>query len=147
MYLLTEAERVRSERDAADARLARFALTVRHVVDDLPVADKEKYLQQFEAISSGVFEQSRGGEVHGNVIALFKEVGPRQLSVSEVQTALEGKGTPANSKAIHNAINYLTKTGRLQRVSRGRYVSREFGAGLEIEGFDNGTSRMTEHDV
>jgi len=66
--------------------------------------------------------------------------------VPEIFDAL---GQPANTKALYNAIHYLAKTGRIERIARGKYVVRSWGVGFdaaeEIEGAD-GPPHRSEHD-
>lgn len=143
-HLFREFERVRAERDAADARMSRFVEAIQLLLGGLSEIDRQEYSRRFEEIHSGT--QNRGGEVFGNVIALFKHDPRNEWTIGEVQEALEKKGTPPDSKALYNTIAYLAKTGRLRRVSRGRYTLVDIGAGIEMEDIDDGTSKVTEHD-
>lgn len=131
-HLFDEFERARDERDEADARLARFAETIQLLLQGLPPADKTELSARFEEIKAGA-PQSRGGEVFGNVIALFRDDRRPQWSLQEIQEELEKRGTSADSKVLSNTIAYLARTGRLRRVSRGNYVVvSEIGLGIEI---------------
>jgi|ERR1700732_1065331 len=143
-HLFGEYERVRAERDAAGIRLARFAETIQLLIATFPQPDRDEFSRRFDEVRTGA--QSRGGEVFGNVIALFKHDPEKAWTVPEIQTALNKGDSVPDSKAISNTIAYLARIGRLMRISRGRYVITDLGVGIEIDGVDHGTSRATEHD-
>ena len=145
MHLLSEFVRARAERDAANVRLNRFAETIQLLLAGLPEQERGECTRKFEEIRSGV--QNRGGEVFGNVIALFRRDQRPEWTVPEIQAALDRGGTPPEPKALSNTLLYLAKTGRLRRIARGQYVVTDVGAGIEMEGIEQGLSRATEHDV
>jgi hypothetical protein len=148
-HLLAEFERARDERDAAQARMDRFGDTISLLIPGLHPDEQAEYRQRFEAIRSGGPPQ-RGGELFGNVIALFKKDQRPEWTVPEAQEALEQNGvTVDDTKALYNVFTYLANTGRLQRVSRGHYAVTG-GVGIVTSdeiGRDDGTQRVTEHDV
>jgi hypothetical protein len=122
------------------------------VIRSLPPSEQDEYRRRLDEVrGSGSSPDTRGGEVYGNVIELFRRHGRREWSISEIQDALGERGQALDSKtvkAIYNTINYFAKTGRLQRISRGRYLVRDLGVGLDIaeDMGDDGTTRSTEHD-
>jgi hypothetical protein len=143
-HLLGEFERARVERDAAENRLKRFAETIQLLLTGLPIKERDNFSRRFEEIKSGI--QNRGGELFGNVIALFKRDRREEWTIPEIHAALEKEGVPPDPKALLNTIAYLAKTGRLRRISRGQYVVTDYGIGIEMEGAGHGISRTTEHD-
>ncbi|MBV8751626.1 MAG: hypothetical protein JO328_02065 [Hyphomicrobiales bacterium] len=152
-HLWSEIERARGERNAADALLSRLAGALELLVDSLPSPEREEYRRRLDELRTGVGAPNiRGGEVYSNVIELFRQAGPREWSVPEIQDALSRRGQPIDdaraAKAVYNTINYFAKTGRLQRISRGRYRVCDLGAALDVADDigDDGTTRMTEHD-
>ncbi len=144
MHLLGEFERTRAERDAANARLSRFAETIQLILAGLPEQERSELARKFEEVRTGV--QTRGGEVFGNVIALFRRDHRPEWTIQQIQEALEKGGSPPDPKSLSNALIYLAKTGRLRRIARGQYVVADVGVGIETEGFEQGLSRTTEHD-
>jgi hypothetical protein len=150
-HLFREFERARNERDASESRMSRFVETIHLILQTLPDSEKQEYSNRFSEIRNGTSSQNRGGEVFGNVIALFKQDHRSEWTISEVETSLLNKGTSPDPKALHNAIGYLAKTGRLRRLSRGRYLVTDIGLGIEtgvdMENINDGTSRVTEHDI
>jgi hypothetical protein len=148
-HLLHEFERARDQRDAAEARMDRFAEAINALIRGLPDAAKAEYLRRIEEIRRGALPQ-RGGELYGNVIALFKHDQRLEWTVPDAQAALAQNGVQADAKALNNTFVYLANTGRLQRVSRGRYVVTGYGVGVETSDEltrDDGTQRASEHDV
>ena len=128
LQLWTEIERAQDERDAANALVNRLADTLERLLDGLPAAEQQDYQRRLSEIrGSGAQSDSRGGEVYSNVIELFRRSGPREWSIPEIQDALSEKEKPIDPKtvkAIYNTINYFVKTGRLQRIARGRFLVR-----------------------
>jgi hypothetical protein len=143
-HLFSEYEHARAERDAAETRLARFAETIQLLIAGLPQLNRDEFSRRFDEVRTGT--QNRGGEAFGNVIALFKHDRQKTWTIPEIQTALNKSNAASDPKAIYNAITYLARTGRLMRVSRGRYIITDLGTGIEIDDVDQGTSRVTEHD-
>lgn len=145
-HLLDEYKRVRSEKESAEIRLARFADTIKGLAALLPTNEREEFARRLKELAVGI--EHRGGEIFGNVIELFARYPARQWTVPEVQDALAEKGTLADAKTISNVVNYLAQTGRLRRVARGHYRMLDVGAGLvdAMEINEDGTQRVTEHD-
>jgi hypothetical protein len=149
-HLFSEYERARAERDAAEARLGRFSEVIALLIDSLPPADKAEYRRRFEELRQGSPPQ-RGGEVYGNVIALFKKDIRPEWTIPDAQAALAQNGVSVDPKALYNAFTYLANTGRLQRVSRGHYIVTGLNVSIEypeeIAGAPPRLHRVTEHDV
>jgi hypothetical protein len=147
IHAFNEFERARGERDAANSRMRNFAELIELLIQGLPLARRTAFEKRFQEIKTGAPPESRGGTAYGQVIRLFRDDPRPEWAVPDILAALGA----SDSKPIYNALNYLTKTGRLMRLGRGRYVIRDLGVGLEtsdeIAGADCGTSRVTEHDV
>jgi hypothetical protein len=146
-HLLTEFERARDERDAAQARMDRFVETITLLIDGLPAHERTEHNQRLEVIRRGA--PQRGSQLYGNVIALFKRDQRLEWTVPDAKASLEQSGVRVDTKALTNIFVYLRNTGRLQRIERGRYVVT---GGIGIETADelappDGTRRITEHDV
>lgn len=151
--LWAEIERAQGRRDDADSLIKRLATTLETLLDGLPAIKRDDYrlrLAKLREIASG---EGHGKEVHNNIIGLFKRAGHRDLSIPEIQTALNKAGEEADPKlvkAIYNALNYLAKKGTIRRVSWGQYVFSESGAGV-AENWDHvvpddGRIRRSEND-
>jgi hypothetical protein len=145
MHLFGEFERVRAERDAATARLSRFAETIQLILAGLSEPDRGELARKFEEIQSGV--QNRGGEVFNNVVALFKRDRRPEWTIPAIQSELEKAGAAPEPKALSNAVLYLAKIGRLIRVGRGQYIVEGSGVGIQMDGPDDGHLPGTEHEV
>lgn len=150
LHLIRELQKARIERDAAETRMNHTAETIRVLIKGLPDAEKADYQRRLDEIRSGSTRQNRGGELFGNVIALFRRDRRPEWTVPKAQAALAQNGVQADAKALNNTFVYLANTGRLQRVSRGRYVVTGYGVGVETSDEltrDDGTQWVSEHDV
>jgi hypothetical protein len=67
----------------------------------------------------------RGGPVFENVIRLIDE--RPEWTGACIRRRLSEQGHPVDSKALSNCLNYMVKSGRLTRISRGRYAVAGFG--------------------
>src|SRR5271154_6843453 len=105
-HLFTEYERARHDRDEAEIRMQRFAETIKLLIDGLPAAGRVEYQRRFEEVRQGGTPQ-RGGELFGNVIALFRRDQRLEWTVPDVQEALARDGVSADTKALYNAFTYL----------------------------------------
>jgi hypothetical protein len=68
---------------------------------------------------------SRGGPVFENVIRLIDE--RPDWTAASLRRRLSEQGQLVDSKTLSNCLNYLVKSGRLVRISRGHYVVAGFG--------------------
>ncbi len=68
---------------------------------------------------------SRGGPVFENVIRLI-DASPEWTAAS-LRRKLSERGHPVDAKTLSNCLNYLVKSGRLTRISRGHYAVAGFG--------------------
>ena len=145
---MAEIERAHEDRIAADNRGKKYSEALALLLDDLPFDERSAIQRRLDRVGSEVTVASgRTGEVHDNVVALFKGHSKREWSVPEIQAELTKSGEAADQKSLYNVINYLAKVGRLRRISRGQYLVLGIGAGMEAEGVsEDGTRRMTEHD-
>jgi hypothetical protein len=142
LSLLSDIERARVVRESAEQQIKSLAETIATMARDLSPAERDKYLERMANVTGIHLHTSRGGDVYEDVIRFFRENSGREWSARQVHEALTGSGPEPDMKSIYNIISYLAKTGRLQRVARGRYVIRGLGVGIEIEGVpDDGTVR------
>jgi hypothetical protein len=85
----------------------------------------------------------RPGQVLGTILKLVPR--DRAFTIEEVKKRIEAEGIQATAKAIYNALGYLTRKHKIQRIGHGRYIiggmpivtSDELGGEL---------SRDEEHD-
>jgi hypothetical protein len=147
LHLMAEIERAHHERLAADTRVRKFGEALSLMLESLPQPERLEIQHRLDRVRSNAHTSGRSGEMHDNVVALFKHHSKREWSIPEIQAELTKDGGPVDSKALYNAVNYLAKTGRLRRVSRGQYLVLGIGAGLDVDGIaEDGTSRASEHD-
>lgn len=117
---------------AMGARVAELAHLVQTLVAILPRDRKAFYSQRLASSGAIKTVSSRGGQVFDKVVDLFNRRPRKEWTASDVQTALADTGKRADSKAIYNVLNYLTKTGRLKRIGRGHYLVVDVGVSFQV---------------
>ncbi len=116
----------------ANARVDDLVDLVESLLVFIPKAQSAQYRRKLRELEAGRGKPSRGGPAFENVVSLFSsEKGERSWTPKQVGDALTEKGRTTNQKAVYNVLNYMAKTGRLKRVSRGRYVVADLGIGIE----------------
>jgi len=146
--LLSEIERLKNTKDTAERQLSVLTETLELLVSALPIAERNTFIRRLDEFRISSQPKNRVSAIHDNVISIFSKTPLIGWSVPEVKKVLHEHGANIDLKALYNIINYLATTGRLQRVSRGRYVIKGLGASLDIDNVRNdGTMRATEHDV
>ncbi len=68
---------------------------------------------------------SRGGPVFENVIRLIDK--RPDWTAARLRRKLSERGQSVDAKTLSNCLNYLVKSGRLTRISRGHYAVAGFG--------------------
>ncbi len=68
---------------------------------------------------------SRGGPVFENVIHLIDE--RPEWTAASLRQKLSERGQSVDTKTLSNCLNYLVKSRRLTRISRGHYAVAGFG--------------------
>lgn len=79
---------------------------------------------------------ARGSVAYDNIVRLFERSEPRSWTAPAIQIALKSEGVEMDLKPVHNVLNYLARSRRLQRISRGRYLVVGYGVGLVTSGDD-----------
>ncbi len=85
----------------------------------------------------------RAGQVLGTILKLVPR--DRAFTIEEVKKSIEAEGIQATAKAIYNALGYLTRKHKIQRIGHGRYVI----GGIPIVTSDElggAPSKYEEHD-
>lgn len=157
------------------SRITNFPASERQSRSD---PDDSVSLERLSAIKSLIKTLSREEQEHllrylteligetqlrrGDVLGVIAHILPRQKdwTVGEIkQRVVEEHGLPASSKEIYNALGYLSRTGRLQRVGYGQYIfngvmmttSEDFGGEVgrhedlsDFEPADRATRSSTE---
>jgi hypothetical protein len=146
--LLGEIERLRHTKDAAERQLGVLTETLELLLSAFPPTERGLFMRQLDALRISGQKTKKISDIHDNVISIFSRAPLLEWSIPEIKSALHDQGAQIDLKALYNVINYLATTGRLRRVSRGRYVIKGLGASLDIDNVRNdGTMWATEHDV
>jgi hypothetical protein len=81
--------------------------------------------EQQERVRAALFKSfppnssPRAGEVLGTILKLVPR--DRAFTIEEVKKRIEAEGIQATIKAIYNALGYLTRKHKIQRIGHGRY--------------------------
>jgi hypothetical protein len=146
--LLAEIERLKQTRDAAERQLDSLTETLELLVSAFPLAERNAFTHKLVELGVSGYQKRKLPDIRDNVISIFSRTPLLELSIPEIKAALGEQGAQIDLKALYNVINYLATTGRLRRVTRGRYVISGLGASLDIDNVrEDGTMRTTEHDV
>jgi len=104
---------------------------------------------QQERVRAAIFQAfpqnstPRAGQVLGTILKLVPR--DRAFTIEEVKKKIEAEGIQATVKAIYNALGYLTRKQKIQRIGHGRYII----GGMSIVTSDElggAPSREEQHD-
>jgi hypothetical protein len=84
----------------------------------------------------------RAGQVLGVILKLVPR--DRAFTIEEVKKGIEAEGTQATAKSIYNALGYLTRKQKIQRIGHGRYI---IDGGLLETMDDLGVGPPTRHEM
>lgn len=91
---------------------------LREFISGMPALEVYKALAALDRIEGRLALTSpRGGEVMQAVVSAFSE--RQRWSVAELR--LRAKG--ASQKEVYNAVGYLARKGKIQRLSYGKYAA------------------------
>lgn len=104
---------------------------------------------QQERVRAAIFKSfpeettPRAGQVLGTILRLVPK--DRAFTIDEVKKRIEAEGIHATAKAIYNALGYLTRKQKIERIGHGRYM---VGGMLVVtsDHLGGAPSRDEEHD-
>jgi hypothetical protein len=126
---------------AAEERAEKLAQAVRTLIAELPAAEQERLFSDLRKKLHPI-SAPQAGDVLGAIVRLF----PRRTewTVESLKRDVQDEGVSANAKQIYNALGYLKRKGKIQRVGHGRYMVD--GALLETAE-DLGVGPPTRHEI
>jgi hypothetical protein len=140
-----EAAALREQLAYNNQRVKDFAETVRSLLALIPPAKRNHYLQQLDELGATQVS-SKGGAVLDNVVnILARKKGNAEITSAELKEQLADSGPHHDPKAIDNVLGYLTKTGQIKRMSRGRYIVSGLNLAFDL-GHDFGTGAAEPAD-
>lgn len=128
-------------KSAAEERVERLVQAARTLIAELPPAEQERIFSELRKKLRPI-SAPQAGDVLGAIVRLF----PRrpEWTVDGLKRDVQEEGISANAKQIYNALGYLKRKGKIQRVGHGRYIVD--GALLEtLE--DLGAGPPTRHEI
>ena len=104
--------------DALDDAHAESVVTaLKALIAGLSPAQQERV--RAELLKSTSFATPRAVQVLGTILKLVPR--DRAFTIDEVKKSIEAEGIQATVKAIYNALGYLTRKHKIQRIGHGRY--------------------------
>jgi hypothetical protein len=130
-----------ADKAAAEQRAKSLASAIRTLIAELPAAEQEQLFAELRKKLRPI-SAPQAGDVLGAVVRLF----PRQAewTVEKLKEEVRQQGVPANDKQVYNAIGYLRRKGKIERVGHGRYMVE--GALFETAE-DLGIGPPTRHEI
>ena len=106
----------------------------------LPTLEQQRILRELTDVLCPI-PAPRAGEVLGAIVRML----PRRhdWNVADVKRQVSEEGVQATTKAIYNALGYLTRKGHIRRVGYGRYV---MGGGGIVTSDDLGGEPARDED-
>jgi hypothetical protein len=139
----TVAEFPKKEDDSTEARAAELARAIQVMLDRLPLAEKETVIRLLSESVRPPEPGSKAGDVLGVIIRLLPR--SKRWTVEELKKGIEQHGVKATDKQVFNAVGYLARKGRIQRIGYGKYVV----GGIPVVTIDDlgGQPSITEGDL
>lgn len=104
---------------SVDPRSQTMLSAARTLIRGLPYEDQETLWRELTDIVKPI-PAPRAGEVLGAVVRLLPK--QRDWTVEDLKKDVKDQGVDASPKELYNAIGYLVRKGRIQRVGYGRYT-------------------------
>ena len=121
----------------AESVIAAFKTLLDGLSPDLQERVRASLFESFPQNST-----ARPGQVLGTILKFVPR--DRAFTIEEVKRKIEAEGIQATAKAIYNALGYLTRKRRIQRVGHGRYIVE----GVLLETADDlGVGPPTRHEI
>jgi hypothetical protein len=140
-----EVHEKRNELAIAEARARELSQLALRLIEVVTPSDRANHRHRVAALLQSSSGTSRGATVtYANVVQLFAKEPKREWSAPEAHAELVARGIPADAEQVHNVFQYLAKKGRLERVSRGRYIIRVGSGVVGVEGDPEGGIRMSQ---
>jgi len=106
-------------RDAASERAEKLAAVVRTLISELSTAEQERLFDELRKKLQPI-SAPQAGDVLGAIVRLFPK--RREWTIEELRRDVHAQGVTAEAKEIYNALGYLKRKGKIQRVGHGRYM-------------------------
>ena len=102
-----------------DARTENLFATIKTLIRELPRTAQEHLLIEITEMIRPI-PAPRAGEVLGTIVHLLGD--RSDWTVQELKQEIVKRGVEASAKEIYNALGYLTRKGKIQRIGHGRYL-------------------------
>jgi hypothetical protein len=111
------------EREHPDAatvqRAKKLASAVRTLIAELPESEQQQLLNELRKKLHPI-SIPQAGDVLRAIVKLFPK--RREWTVDDLKKDVHAQGVRAEAKEIYNALGYLTRKRKIQRIGYGRYI-------------------------
>lgn len=129
------------QHDTAEQQRAKaLASAVRTLIAEMPAAEQERLLDELRKRLRPI-SVPQAGDVLETIVRLFPK--KPEWTVERLRERVQQEGVEVNAKQVYNALGYLRRKGKIQRVGHGRYMVD--GALLETAEDWGGTP--TRHEI
>lgn len=122
---------------ALEAEIDKKLMVAKGLADILAQEGNASLNRELQKFSKGPGHSARTSVAYDAVRKILADIGrlrgQDQLKTADVLREIKTQKIGVEPKAVYNALNYLEKTGRLKRVSRGHYVVRDGGYAVHSE--------------
>jgi hypothetical protein len=112
------AQKIQQAADADNPQKEAMFAAIRQLLAPMTPTEKAEFIKDL-ARENGI-ESLRSGPVLATVLRLIPK--NQEFSAEEIRRGVDAAGVEATAKAVLNALNYLQKKQRIQRVGHGRYI-------------------------
>jgi hypothetical protein len=112
------AQKIQQAADADNPQKEAMFAAIRQLLAPMTPTDKAEFIKEL-ARENGI-ESLRSGPVLATVLRLIPK--NQEFSAEEIRRGVDAAGVEATAKSVLNALNYLQKKQRIQRIGHGRYI-------------------------
>ena len=102
--------------------IAHMEKTVREGMSHPAPEKRDEAGQRLAEVIANPAPLQRSGAILDNVVAFLRRVEKPEIEPREIVNAVAPNASASVRKAVYNAIQYLERSGRIMRVSHGRYL-------------------------
>jgi len=103
----------------AENRAKKLASAVRTLISELPEEEQRRLLDELRRKLHPI-STPQAGDVLRTIAMLFPR--RREWTVDDLKRDVHAQGVSAEPKEIYNALGYLTRKRKIQRIGYGRYI-------------------------
>lgn len=127
-------------RTSVDRRSEKIVEAIRVLITGLSAEEQERLLGEINAMLRPI-PAPKAGDVLGAIVRLLPK--QKNWTVEDLKHRISAQGVPASPKEIYNALGYLTRKKKIQRIGYGRYVVE----GIPVFTSDDLGGQPSRHEI